>query len=90
MNAHGTGTLLNDPNESRAIFSLFGNKVPVSSFKGTTGHLQAAAPGIELVGSALVLDRQCIPSTNLREVAHDCAPLDYVIERRNESTYKNL
>jgi len=83
VNAHGTATLMNDSLESKAVFDIAGSSAPVSSFKGTTGHAQAASSGIELVGSALVIDRGVIPPTNLKKPGKDCASLDYVTERRS-------
>ena len=82
VNAHGTATLLNDKMESQAIRAVFGERTPVSSFKGTLGHPQAAASAIELIGCALVLYNGVIPASNLQEIAPDCAPLDYVKEKR--------
>ncbi len=47
INLHGTGTYANDTMEAKAIYSLFGNKVPTSSTKPLTGHCLGAAATIE-------------------------------------------
>lgn len=47
INAHGTGTAANDLMESKAIYSIFQDKIPVSSTKPLTGHCLGAAAGIE-------------------------------------------
>ncbi|MFA0113636.1 beta-ketoacyl-[acyl-carrier-protein] synthase family protein [Vibrio sp. 10N.261.46.E11] len=47
INAHGTATPLNDSMESKAIYRIFSNKVPVSSTKPLTGHTLGAASAIE-------------------------------------------
>lgn len=62
INAHGTGTPLNDPAEAKAIRALFGD-VPVSSIKGAVGHLMAAAGAIELAASLLPFSRGILPGT---------------------------
>jgi 3-oxoacyl-[acyl-carrier-protein] synthase-1 len=43
VNAHGTGTRLNDSAEAQAISSLLGDEVPVVSTKGYTGHMLGGA-----------------------------------------------
>ncbi len=47
VNAHGTATPLNDSMESKAIYRLFQDQVPVSSTKPLTGHTLGAASATE-------------------------------------------
>lgn len=64
INAHGTGTEINDLSEGLAIQRLFGEHVPpFSSTKSYTGHTLAAAGGIEAVISLLSLHTQTIPTS---------------------------
>ncbi len=62
VNAHGTGTPLNDPAEAKAIRGLLGD-VPVSSTKGAIGHLMAAAGAVELAACLLPFQRELLPGT---------------------------
>lgn len=76
VNAHGTGTPLNDPMETRALARLFGDRleeVAVSSQKGMIGHTLAAAGSIEAVLVALAISRGVLPPTGgLAEVDPEC------------------
>ncbi|MHC5209633.1 MAG: beta-ketoacyl-ACP synthase [Planctomycetota bacterium] len=63
INAHGTGTPLNDVAESAAISALFGNDVPVVSTKGYTGHTLGAAGAIEFAFSAYAIEEGWIPAS---------------------------
>src|SRR5260221_2135427 len=78
INAHGTGTLLNDSAETRAVVTAFGDRVPVSSSKSYFGHTLGAAGGVEAVITLLALRDQLAPPTlRLRATAPDCT-LDYI------------
>ena len=78
INAHGTGTQLNDSAETKAIVSAVGTEVPVSSSKSFFGHTLGAAGGIEAVISVLALQEQLAPPTlRLDLAAADCT-LDYI------------
>ncbi len=80
INAHGTGTHMNDSCETAAIKAVFGDhayKLRVSSTKSMTGHLLGAAGGVEGVFTALAL-RDGLPATiGLQEPDPEC-DLDYV------------
>jgi 3-oxoacyl-[acyl-carrier-protein] synthase II len=80
INAHGTGTLLNDKVESLAIKKVFGKiayDIPVSSIKSMVGHCLGSAGAIEAVASLLSIVYNFIPSTvNHQEGDEDCH-LDY-------------
>ncbi len=81
VNAHGTGTVLNDKTESEAIRLSFGadaERLAVSSSKAVLGHSLGAAGAFEFGATALALHSQTIPPTaNFQEPDPDCA-LDVV------------
>jgi len=83
INAHGTGTPLNDRIETSAIKKVFGNRaasIPVVSIKGAIGHLLGAAGAVETIASVLSAMNDCVPPTrNYQEPDPDC-DLDYVPE----------
>lgn len=83
INAHGTGTELNDVAESAAIRSVFGKhayKALVSSTKSALGHLLGASGAVELIISVKVLNESIIPPTiNLENQDERCdLKIDYV------------
>ncbi len=66
VNAHGTGTALNDEAEAQALVGLFGDElagVRISSTKGATGHAMGAASAIEAVATVLATQRGSVPPT---------------------------
>ena len=63
VDAHGTGTVLNDAAEGQALRELFGDKVPVVSTKGYTGHMLGAAGATEAVFSILAIEQGFIPAS---------------------------
>ncbi len=81
VNAHGTGTPLNDASETAAIKKAFGERigdVVVSSTKSMTGHMLGAAGAVEAIISVLTLREGMIPPTvGLNEPDPEC-DLDYV------------
>ncbi|GAA2513509.1 beta-ketoacyl-[acyl-carrier-protein] synthase family protein [Winogradskya humida] len=81
VNAHGTGTPLNDVAETAALHQVFGAdapRVPVSSTKSSTGHMLEATGAVEAVITLLALREGLLPPTiNGREPDPAC-DLDYV------------
>ena len=77
VNAHGTSTPYNDRSETRAVKLALGEdrarRVPVSSTKSMTGHLAAAAGGVEAIAALLALHWGAIPPTiNYRTPDPEC------------------
>ncbi|MEO1252472.1 MAG: beta-ketoacyl-[acyl-carrier-protein] synthase family protein [Pseudomonadota bacterium] len=96
VNAHGTGTLLNDPTETKAIRTVFGadaDALIVSSTKSMHGHLLGGAGGVEAIASILAIRNGVVPPTiNLDEPDPDC-DLNYApneaVERRVDLAVSN-
>lgn len=80
INAHGTGTALNDVSETLAYKIALGEdayKAHISSIKGSVGHMLGAAGAAEAVASVLALKNGIVPPTlNLDEPDPEC-DLDY-------------
>jgi len=83
INAHGTGTELNDIAESAAIKTIFGDhayKLSISSTKGSLGHLLGATGAVELIVCVKAINKSIIPPTiNLNNQDERCdLKIDYV------------
>lgn len=80
INAHGTGTALNDVSETSAFKLALGEdayKAHISSIKGSTGHMLGAAGAAEAVAAVMALRDGIVPPTvNLDEADPEC-DLDY-------------
>ncbi len=80
LNAHGTSTPLNDPNESKGIRAVFGDyasALSISSTKSATGHMLGAAGATEFLVCALAIRDGLIPPTiNYHTPDPEC-DLDY-------------
>jgi len=81
INAHGTGTPLNDKAETISIKNVFGERaysIPVSSIKSSVGHCLGSAGAIEAVASILSIIHQFIPPTLNHQRGDEDCDLDYV------------
>jgi 3-oxoacyl-[acyl-carrier-protein] synthase II len=81
INAHGTGTQLNDSTETETIKSVFGDRayeIPITAQKAMTGHAIGAAGAMEIIATTLCLQNNLIlPTINLTTPDPTC-DLDYV------------
>ncbi len=81
INAHGTGTAVNDAGETRAIKQVFGEhaySVPISSTKSMIGHTLGAAGALEAIVCVQTLRNNLIhPTINYETPDPEC-DLDYV------------
>jgi 3-oxoacyl-[acyl-carrier-protein] synthase II len=80
VNAHGTSTPINDPTETRAVKTTFGEharKLVMSSTKSMTGHLLGAAGGLEAGITALAVRHQIAPPTINLDAPDEGCDLDY-------------
>lgn len=96
VNAHGTSTQLNDPTETLAIKKALGDhayKIPISSTKSMTGHLIGGSGGIEIIATALMIERGEIHPTINLDIPGEGCDLDYVpnetVEKAIQKAVKN-
>jgi len=81
VNAHGTGTALNDREETAAIKTVFGERaydMMVSSTKSMHGHLLGAAGALEVLICLKALEKGLAPPTINYETPDPDCDLDYV------------
>jgi len=93
INAHATGTVWNDRNETQAIKEVFGQhayEIPVVGNKAAIGHSIAGSGALELIGCILSLHDQVVPPTINYKVPDPECDLDYVIEGKRSLPIRNI
>lgn len=81
VNAHGTGTTINDRSETAAIKEVFGDharNLAISSIKSMIGHTMGAAGAIEALACVRAISDGCLPPTINYETPDPECDLDYV------------
>ena len=87
VNAHGTSTVVGDPQETAALKAVFtdgARDVAVSSTKSMTGHLLGAAGAIESIACLLAIKHGVLPPTINYETPDPACDLDYVANDARE------
>ncbi len=84
VNAHGTGTHLNDAMETKALKEVFKEnayKLHISSTKSMTGHMMGATGAVEAIASIMAINEGIVPPTiNYKEKDEEC-DLDYTVNK---------
>jgi 3-oxoacyl-[acyl-carrier-protein] synthase II len=87
INAHGTGTTLNDQSETRAIKVAFAEKayeIPVSSTKSMTGHMMGATGALEAIFCVQAVREGILPPTIHYDTPDPECDLDYIPNEARE------
>lgn len=87
INAHGTGTPLNDQSETRAIKAAFGERayeIPISSTKSMTGHMMGATGALEAIFCVQSVRQGILPPTIHYETPDPECDLDYIPNEARE------
>jgi 3-oxoacyl-[acyl-carrier-protein] synthase II len=88
INAHGTGTQLNDKSETRAVKAALGEqayKIPISSTKSMTGHMMGATGALEAIFCVQALREGILPPTIHYETPDPDCDLDYIPNKAREA-----
>jgi 3-oxoacyl-[acyl-carrier-protein] synthase II len=89
INAHGTGTSLNDQAETRAIKAAFGSdlayRIPISSTKSMTGHMMGATGALEAIFCAKAVREGILPPTIHYQTPDPDCDLDCIPNQAREA-----
>ena len=91
INAHGTGTELNDKTETKATKMVFGERahnIPMSSNKSMIGHLACAAGAVEAIAAVMTIKDGIVPPTINYETPDPECDLDYVPNQARKADVK--
>jgi len=89
--AHGTGTVLNDVTETKAVKVAFGElayKIPMSSIKSMTGHMLGAAGAIGSISVIKAMHEGYLPPTINLTIPDPACDLDYVPNQARQAQTK--
>jgi 3-oxoacyl-[acyl-carrier-protein] synthase II len=81
INAHGTGTPLNDASETAAVKRAFGEQaysIPISSTKSMTGHMMGATGALEAIFCVQAIRTNTLPPTIHYRTPDPVCDLDYI------------
>lgn len=83
VTAHANGNPVSEDTEAAAIEEIFGNSVPVTGFKWSTGHTLCASGLMDTVLSCMALQTKTIPGiANLNQPAQSCQHLNVSASNR--------
>ena len=91
INAHGTGTLVNDVTEAAAIHQVFGpraSQIPVSSTKSLHGHSIGASGAIEALATIIALKENLLPANACVTTIDPAIDLDVILGSPRKATPK--
>ena len=90
INLHGTATKANDASEDQAVFAVFGGQIPVSSTKGSTGHLLGAAGITEAIIAMLSIRNDLMPGSVHTRNIDPALRCNYLLENRDARVQRVL
>lgn len=90
INLHGTGTMVNDLAESRAVAALFGDATACSSTKGWSGHTLGAAGIVEAALALQCIEHGLMPQTLNTAQADPALPANILVAPRHQPVRRVL